>query len=229
MPGAPSSASTHSPESSARAAWPLPAADATALIFALAAKVVPSSIGSGRPSDPALTGRMPCGPSSALISRTLPSLCEATTKWLPRGNFTTKSSCQNVFLQRHQFADALARQLEQRHQLFLGEGRAFRGALNFHQAARAGQHKIGVRLGGGILLVIQVQQRLALNDAAADRRDMVLDDGRRHQPGLLHEADALAEGDKAAGDRRGPGAAIGLQHVAVDGDLPLAQRCQIAY
>ena len=40
--------------------------------------------------------------------------------------------------------------LQQRHQLFFAEGRAFGGALNFHQPARAGQHEIGVGLGGGI-------------------------------------------------------------------------------
>ena len=45
------------------------------------------------------------------------------------------------------------------HQLFLAEGRAFGGALNLHQPARAGQHEIGVGLGGGIFVIIQVQHR----------------------------------------------------------------------
>jgi len=77
FPARPSSAATHRPESSARAAWRLALAEASALIRALAAKVAPVFLpASGRPSVPALTASMPCGPSSALISRTLPLLCE---------------------------------------------------------------------------------------------------------------------------------------------------------
>src|SRR5882724_8669147 len=111
IPGSPPSASTHNPESSASAAWRLAVADACALICALAAKVTPVSSGSGNPRLPALTARMPCGPNSALISRTLPLLCEATTSWLPRGNLTpTPSSNEHLLLQIHQLADALARQ-----------------------------------------------------------------------------------------------------------------------
>ena len=46
------------------------------------------SSGSGRPRSPAPMGSMPCGPSSALISRTLPGLWDATTNWVPRGSLT---------------------------------------------------------------------------------------------------------------------------------------------
>ena len=53
---------------------------------------------------------MPCGPSSALISRTLPGLWLATTRMLPRGNLIRRSAC---LLQLDQFADALARQAQQ--------------------------------------------------------------------------------------------------------------------
>ena len=67
-------------------------------------------------------------------------------------------------------------------QLLFAERRAFGGALNFHQPARAGEHEIGVGLGGGIFVVIQIQHRLALDDAAGDRRDMVLEH-RRLSPG----------------------------------------------
>ena len=40
--------------------------------------------------------------------------------------------------------------------------------------------------------------------------------------------DALGQRDIAAGDGGGARAAIGLQHIAVDGDLPFAQRGEIA-
>src|ERR1700727_2987740 len=147
---------------------------------------------------------MPCGPSSALISRTLPSLWEAATRWLPRGNLTPLSSSNECgLLQFDQFTNTLARQLQQREQFFLAEGGAFGGALNLDQAAGAGQDEIGVGLRGGIFLIIQVQHRHALDDAAADRRDMVLEYRHGDQAGLLHEGQALAERDKAAGDGGG--------------------------
>ena len=70
-----------------------------------------------------------------------------------------------------QLADTLARQAQQAN-CCLGERCAFGGALDFHQPARPGQHEIGVGLGGGVLVIVQVQHRLALDDAAAYRRDL---------------------------------------------------------
>src|SRR6185503_8620869 len=163
MPGSPFSASTQSPESSASAAWRPALADASALICALAAKVAPVSSGSGKPSDPALIASMPCGPSSALISRTLPGLWEATTSWVPRGSLTPNSSRQCLPLKLHQFADTLARQFQQRHQLLFAERRAFGSTLNLHQSARAGQNKIGVGFGGRVLVVIKIKNRHSLD------------------------------------------------------------------
>jgi hypothetical protein len=58
---------------------------------------------------------------------------------------------------------------------------------------------------------------------------MVPDHRRGHHADLLHEGDALRQRDKAAGDGGGAGAAIGLQHVAIDHDLALAQRRQVAH
>ena len=43
----------------------------------------------------------------------------------------------------------------------------------------------------------------------------------------LHPGDAIVQRHPGAGDRRGAGAAVGLDHVAIDGDLPLAERRQI--
>ena len=55
-------------------------------------------------------------------------------------------------------AHSLGRELK----LKAAEGRAFRGALDFHQPAGTGQHEIGVGLGRGIFFVIQIQNRMAL-------------------------------------------------------------------
>ena len=141
-----------------------PSAAARAFSSALAAKVAPVSSGSGRPSSPALIGSMPCGPSSALISRTLPGLWLATTSWLPRGSLTPEPSSAASTSSPM----PLRASCSSCRQLLFGERRAFGGALNFHQPARAGQHEIGVGLGGGIFVIIQIEHRLALDDAAAD-------------------------------------------------------------
>ena len=42
-----------------------------------------------------------------------------------------------------------------------------------------------------------------------------------------HPAEAIVQGHPGAGDRGGAGAAIGLDHVAVDGDLAFADRCEV--
>ena len=43
----------------------------------------------------------------------------------------------------------------------------------------------------------------------------------------LHPGDAVVERDPGAGDRSGAGSAVGLDDVAVDGDLTLAERLEI--
>src|SRR5580693_7223719 len=55
-----------------------------------------------------------------------------------------------------------------------------------------------------------IAQRMILDDRAA-----------------VHPFEAIVEGDPGPGDRGGPCAAIGLQHIAVEGDLTLAQRLKI--
>ena len=43
----------------------------------------------------------------------------------------------------------------------------------------------------------------------------------------LHPGEAIVERDPGAGDRGGAGAAVGLDHVAIDGDLALAERLEV--
>ena len=80
MPGSPPSASTTSPESSAKAGSPEALAAASALIRALARKVMPLSSGSARPISPADVASMPYGARRSRISASLPGLCVAMTR-----------------------------------------------------------------------------------------------------------------------------------------------------
>ena len=79
-PGLPSSACTTRPESSASAGRPQAFAAACALMRALAAKLSPSSTGSGRPSAALAITSMRSGFSMAANSRTLPGLWVASTR-----------------------------------------------------------------------------------------------------------------------------------------------------
>ena len=47
-------------------------------------------------------------------------------------------------------------------------------------------------------------------------------------PAWTRRVAGVVQRDVGAGDRRGAGAAVGLQHVAVEDDLALAERLQIA-
>ena len=77
-PGAPPSAATQNPESSASAGSPLAVA-ATAFSRALPAKSGAVSSGSGNPSAPAETTSTPRPVSNACNSTTFPGLCVAST------------------------------------------------------------------------------------------------------------------------------------------------------
>ena len=59
-------------------------------------------------------------------------------------------------------------------ELLLRERHAFGRALDLDDAALAGHDEIGVGAGRRILEIVEVEHRLAVMDAAGDRRDMVL-------------------------------------------------------
>src|SRR5579862_3689837 len=153
MPGAPSSAATANPESSASAGRRAAVAAACALSAALAANVSPVSSGSGRPSSAADTTSTPNGCTSSRISRTLPGLWLAITSRAPRSSrrasaFTGGlSSADRLALQRDQLLDAESRQTQQLEKLRLGERHGFGGALDLDDAAGAREHEIGVGIG----------------------------------------------------------------------------------
>src|SRR6185312_11202251 len=188
MPGSPFNAVTAKPESSASAGRPLTSAAARAFSSALPANVFSVSSGSIRPSSAAPFASMPSGRSRSLISRTLPGLCEATTRVF--GN-----SAKGSFLCGDEFADAFAREAQEVAEFFFAERCAFGGALNLDEATGAGENEVRVGLGGRIFRIIEVQHGHALDDPARHGGDVILQRGRLHHAGPGHELDALGEGD----------------------------------
>ena len=80
----------------------------------------------------------------------------------------------------------------------------------------------------GVLGVVEVQQRLAADDPARDRRDAA---GQRRARSSLPSSTQPLAGERerhvAARDRRAARAAVGRQHVAVDVDRALAERLEV--
>src|SRR5262245_27018055 len=188
MPGAPSSASTTRPESSAKAGNCAAFAAAIALIAALARNVLPVSSGSSRPRSPAETASTPCGASNSRISANLPGLWVAMTS-LPVICRCMENSGDRDLLQLDQPRHALLGETHQRQELAFRKRRLLRGALYLDDAAVAGHDEIGVGLSFRILGIIEVEHRRAVVNAAGNRRDIVAQHVRLDHVARLHPAD----------------------------------------
>src|SRR6516164_485984 len=140
----------------------------------------------------------------------------------------TNLRAQHVALALDELSDPASRQRQHLGKARLGKGAALGGRLNLDNAARAGEDKIGVRLGARILGIVEVEHRLATNNAAGDRGHGIAE-GKRRQRALRHQLlQRKTERHIAAGDGGGTRPAIGLEHVAIDADLPLAQSLEIS-
>src|ERR1700740_2809626 len=198
MPGAPSSASTTIPESSAKAGSRAASAAASALIRAFAVKLLPIWSGSPRPSSPAETASTPCGASNSRISASLPGLWVAMTS-LPVICRCMENSGDRDLLQLDQPRHAFLREAHQRQKLAFGKRRLLCGALHLDDAAVAGHDEIGVGLGFRILGVIEIEHRRALIDAAGDRRDIVAQHIGLDHVACLHPVQAVGPRDPGTG------------------------------
>ncbi len=88
----------------------------------------------------------------------------------------------------------------------------------------AGHHDVHVGLGAHVLDVGQVEARDAVDDADADRGDRAGERLAGQRAGGAQVGDGVGERDVRAGDRGRAGAAVGLEHVAVELDRVLAER-----
>ena len=75
--------------------------------------------------------------------------------------------------------DAVVRQVEQRQQRVSPERDGLGGALYLDEASIPGLDDVHVDVGAAVVLVRQIEERFAVNDADADRRDVI---GQRDGP-----------------------------------------------
>ena len=104
---------------------------------------------------------------------------------------------------------------------------AFGGQLRLDDRAVGGEHEIAVAAGRLSSIIIEVEHRRALVDAAADRGDLGADRVVGERFGGEQLVDRDAQRDPGAGDGRGARAAVGLDDVAIDDDLALAELRQV--
>src|SRR6516164_585466 len=221
-PGMPCSASTHSPESSATAGKPVYAAMAWALSRALSANVRPVSATSGAPGKASRPTRPSANPAASRIRDSSAILPEFRVASTTRG--AAWSATEGFRLQARELPAPGHRQVQQRRQHRPAERLALRRPLDLHEVPGTGADHVHVRLRRRVLRVAQVEPGLAVHDPDAHRRHR--GDQRRAlaPPAPLQPGDGVGEGQVTAGHRGGPGAAVGLQHVAVDDDRVLAER-----
>ena len=132
-----------------------------------------------------------------------------------------------VGLRRHESTHACLGQAQQAPELGLGEGHRFRGPLNLDDESAIGEDEVGVDLGGRVLVIVEIEQGHAGDDPATDRGDMADQRHRRYATvgDKAHEGEAKRH--PRPGDGGGPRSPVGLQDVAVDAHLALAEGAQV--
>jgi hypothetical protein len=96
--------------------------------------------------------------------------------------------------------------------------------LHLHQPLVAGHDHVQVDLRARVLHVVEVEQQLAADDPERDGGDRL--GQRARETGL---AERPRRRDPRAGDRGAAGAAVGLQHVAIDPQRPLSERLEVEH
>ena len=97
-------------------------------------------------------------------------------------------------------------------------------ALQFDEAAAVVHHQVHVGVAVAVLGVVQVQHRRAAVDAHRDRGHRAVDRIALDLVARLQPVHRIHQRHVGAGDGGGAGSAVGLQHVAVQGDGAFAQR-----
>ena len=107
-----------------------------------------------------------------------------------------------------------------------GKRGVFAGALHFDKGVVGEHGDVHVDVRVDVFGIIEIDDGHALDDADADGGDLV---GQRlggggEEAGLAGGGDGVGDGDPGAGDGGGAGAAVGLEHVAIDEEGEPARR-----
>ena len=221
------------PESSAIAAVPVGGAAARALPSAFPAKVSASSGGSSTSAGSARSAIEPGPPDASSRSNSirLCSLWVAQLAARPGHTLTRPAPAQGGWclldhrgLDRTQPLDAVGGECQQLVEMGPRQGRALGRGLNLHQPAVAGHHDVRVHFRGGVLGVVEVEQRLARPPCRTRSPPPSRSGAPLQLPFALQPRAGQGERHIGARDRGTAGAAVGLQDVAVEVDGAFPER-----
>src|SRR5215216_3166823 len=125
-------------------------------------------------------------------------------------------------LRRRDLVDTLRAEREHLVQVVAREGGALGRRLHLDQPAAPGHHDVEVDLGARVLDIVEIEQRLAVDDPDGDRADGV--DQRAAEP---HVVERALRGDVYAGDAGAASPSVGLKDVAVEPERALAERLHV--
>src|SRR5947207_980226 len=183
---------------------------------------------SAEPTDTSRCVRSPASRSRSSRSRpsTAPSAAASATRprisAQEREGILDASSTSGFLLRRRDPSDPDRRQLKKLVQALARERFLLGGRLHLDEPAVTGHDDVHVDLGARILRVVEIEQRLGVDDADRNRRDRVAQRLREPEP-----VEGEARSSPRAADRRTAGAAVRLQHVAVEPERPLAARLEV--
>ena len=112
-------------------------------------------------------------------------------------------------------------------ELSAAERKALGSPLHLDEPAGSGHDDVHVDLGASVLAVVEIEQAGPVDDSHRHRATGVGDRMLADVPTGHQAREAVVERDVRAADARSPGSPVGLQDVAVDGDLDLAHRDEI--
>src|SRR6266480_4459332 len=131
-------------------------------------------------------------------------------------------SIDRFLLRRRQLVDAVGGEIEQIVEAVAVERRALRRRLHLHEPTVARHHDVQVDIRARVLDVVEVEQRVTVDDADGDGGDGAGERLREPEP-----VERALSGDVRAADRRAAGAAVGLEDVAVEVHGSLAERLEV--
>src|SRR5262249_48167647 len=180
------------------------------------------------PSETSRCVRMPA--SRSRTSRSTPIAAPrpaATTRRRsasqpPSAGTLLARSIDGLPLQCRQLVDPVGRALEEIVEALPVDGHALRRRLHLHEAAVARHHDVEVDLRARVLDVVEVEQRLCVDDADGHGGDGALQRLREPEP-----VERATGRNVRAADRRAAGAAVRLENVAVEVHRPLAERLEV--
>ena len=130
-------------------------------------------------------------------------------------------------LKLDELGDTLVTQVEQSVETLAVEGRLLAGTLEFDHLTRIGGDEVHVDLGVAVLGIIQVEQGVAVDDAHGNGGNLARERDALEFARLDPHGKGVVQRHPGAGNARRTRAAIGLDHIAVDGNGVLAERLHI--